>query len=389
MDNSSNPIHDDYIVFGSPFIGDEEINDVVDSLQSGWIGAGPKVAKFENEFAAYKGVAQAAAVNSCTAGLHLSLLAAGLKPGDEVITTPLTFCATINAIVHCGATPVLADVDPQTMNINPVEIENKITPNTKAILPVHFAGRPCEMDDMVQLADAYDLQIIEDCAHAIETEYHGQKAGTIGDFGCFSFYVTKNITTGEGGMVIAKKQEGVDRIKTLALHGLSADAWKRFSDEGFKHYYVVDVGYKYNMMDIQAALGIHQLREIESRWRRRQDIWNLYNEAFAELPVALPAKPELNTRHAYHLYALLIDKANAGISRDEFSLKMHKNGIGVGIHYLSMTEHPCYQERFGWTNDDCPNAFLIGRQTVSLPLSPKLSDLQVERIISTVKHIIC
>ncbi|MDP8246277.1 MAG: DegT/DnrJ/EryC1/StrS family aminotransferase [Candidatus Hinthialibacter antarcticus] len=388
MNDSPNPFHDDYLVFGSPLIEDDEINEVVDSLRKGWIGAGPKVARFEQEFAAYKGTEQAAAVNSCTAGLHLSLLAAGLKPGDEVITTPLTFCATINSIIHSGATPVLADIDPRTMNIDPAEIEKKITRKTKALLPVHFAGRSCEMDSIIQLADRYDLKIIEDCAHAIETEYHGRRAGTIGDFGCFSFYVTKNMTTGEGGMVVAKQKQDIDRVKTLALHGLSADAWKRFSDEGFKHYYVVDVGYKYNMMDIQAALGIHQLQRIESRWKRRQEIWQAYNNTFRDLPITLPAPPENNTRHAYHLYTLLIDEKSAGISRDEFASQLHQLNIGTGIHYLSMTEHPCYQERFGWTNADCPHAFQTGRQTVSLPLSPKLSDLDVERVIAAVRSAI-
>lgn len=379
--NALNPFHDEYLVFGSPLIEEDEINEVVASLRAGWIGAGPKVARFEKEFAAYKGVEQAAAVNSCTAGLHLSLLAAGLKPGDEVITTPLTFCATINAIIHCGAIPVLADINPQTMNIDPHEIEAKLTSRTKAILPVHFAGRPCGMVAIEQLAESHGLQIIEDCAHAIETEHHGRKAGTIGDFGCFSFYVTKNMTTGEGGMVVAKQKQDIDRVKTLALHGLSADAWKRFSDEGFKHYYIIDVGYKYNMIDLQAALGIHQLRRIEARWKRRQEIWNTYNEAFHDLPVTIPPPPEENTRHAYHLYTMLIDENIAGLSRDEFSLRMHQQNIGTGIHYLSMTEHPCYQERFGWTNADCPHAFKVGRQTVSLPLSAKLSNHDVERVV--------
>ncbi len=215
-----------FLVFGAPTIEEAEIDEVVASMRSGWLGTGPKVARFESDFAAYKGVSQAVALNSCTAALHLSLLAAGLKPGDEVITTPMTFCATVNAMIHAGATPVLADVDPVTLNIDPNEIERRITPKTRAILPVHFAGRPCEMDDIMSIAQDHNLKVIEDCAHAIETEYKGRKAGNFGDFGCFSFYVTKNIVTGEGGMVLARDAADAARVKVLGLHGMSKDAWK-------------------------------------------------------------------------------------------------------------------------------------------------------------------
>lgn len=234
---------ENFLVFGSPAIQDAEIQEVVASLKSGWLGTGPKVARFEKDFAAYKGVSHAIAVSSCTAALHLSLLAANLRPDDEVITTALTFCATVNAIIHSGATPVLVDVDPETFNIDPVQVEAKITPRTRAIVPVHFAGRSCNMDTLCTLAQKHDLKIIEDCTHAIETEYKGKKAGTFGDFGCFSFYVTKNVTTGEGGMVLTQSEEYAARIKMLALHGMTKDAWKRFSDEGYKHYHVVECGF--------------------------------------------------------------------------------------------------------------------------------------------------
>ena len=247
------------LVFGSPAIEQAERDEVMAVMQSGWLGTGPKVEQFEQAFSEYKGVAHAAALNSCTAALHLAILAAGIEAGDEVITTPLTFCASINAIIHAGGTPVLADIDPVTMNIDAAQVEAKITSRTKAILPVHFAGRPCDMDALLHLADKHQLKIIEDCAHAIETEYKGQKVGTLGDFGCFSFYVTKNVVTGEGGMVITKSEEDVARIKMLGLHGMSKDAWKRFGDEGFKHYQVLECGFKYNMMDLQAAIGINQL----------------------------------------------------------------------------------------------------------------------------------
>ena len=378
----------DFIIFGAPLIEQNEIDEVVDCLESGWIGTGPRVARFENEFAAYKEHSFAAAVSSCTAAMHLSVLAAGIGPGDEVITTPMTFCATVNAIVHGGAIPVLADVDPRTMNIDPAQVEARITPNTKAILPVHFAGRAADMDALMDIARRHGLKVIEDCAHAIETEYRGRKAGTLGDFGCFSFYATKNVTTGEGGMVLTRSEEDLARIKMLALHGMSKDAWKRFSDDGYKHYYVVDTGFKYNMMDLQAALGIHQLQRVESNWRRREKIWRQYNEAFAGLPVTLPADPERATRHAYHLYTMLIDEDCAGISRDQFLDRMTAGEIGVGVHYLSIPEHPIYQQKFGWRPEDYPNAMRIGRQTVSLPLSAKLTDSEICRVIETVQRTI-
>lgn len=379
---------DRFLVFGAPAIEDAEIAEVVSTMKSGWLGTGPKVARFEQEFAAYKNAKSAIAVNSCTAALHLSYLAAGIKPGDEVITTPLTFCATVNAIIHAKGTPVLVDVDPVTKNIDPKEIVKRITPRTKAIAVVHMAGHPCDMDAIMQIANEHNLQVIEDCAHAIETEYKDQKAGTIGDFGCFSFYVTKNIVTGEGGMIITRAEESLSRLKILALHGMSKDAWKRFGDEGYKHYQVVECGFKYNMMDLQAAIGIHQLNRIETYWYRREEIWNQYNSAFADLPITLPASPEPNTRHGYHLYTILIDEQRTGISRDKFLDAMTAHNIGVGVHYLSIPEHPYYQETFGWQPEDYPNAMAIGRQTVSLPLSARLTDDDVQDVILAVRQIL-
>ena len=388
MEGQKNNLRDDFLIFGSPQINDDEINEVFDSLKSGWLGTGPKVKKFEDDFKRYKNIKHTVAVNSCTAALHLSLKALDLNEGDEVITTPMTFCSTVNAIIHTGATPVLADIDPITMNIDPKKIEEKITKKTKCILPVHFAGRSCEMNEIVQIAKKHELYIIEDCAHAIETIYDGKKAGTFGDFGCFSFYVTKNLVTGEGGMVITNHKESANRIKRLALHGMSKDAWKRFSDEGYQHYYVEEAGYKYNMMDIQAAIGIHQLKRIEKNWSRRQEIWNYYNDNFSELPITLPSPLEKNTKHAYHLYTILIDENKSGLSRDEFLTIMNSEGIGTGVHYLSIPEHPFYQKQFGWKAEDYPNAMKIGKQTVSLPLSPKLSDNDVERVVQSVKKIL-
>jgi dTDP-4-amino-4,6-dideoxygalactose transaminase len=379
-----------FIVFGAPDIQQAEIAEVVDSLDAGWLGTGPKVRQFEHDFATYKGVDAncAAALNSCTAALHVAMLAAGLQPGDEVITTAMTFCATANAAIHAGATPVPADIEPDTLNIDPQQIERKITSRTRAIVPVHFAGRPCDMQAITAIASKHNLQIIEDCAHAIETEYRGQKAGTFGEFGCFSFYATKNVATGEGGMVIANSPEAIDRIKILSLHGMSRDAWHRFSDAGYKHYQVVEAGFKYNMMDLQAAIGIHQLARVEQSWLRRQEIWTRYQQAFRDLPIGIPAEPAADTRHAYHLYTIMVEPDRCGIERDAFIDKMTKANIGVGVHYLSLAQHPYYVDRFGWDVADFPVANRFGLATVSLPISPKLSDAEVDYIIEIVTNII-
>ena len=378
----------DYIVFGQPSIQEEEINEVIHSLKSNWIGTGPKVKKFEYDFAKYKSSSYSAALNSCTAGLHLSCLALNLKIGDEVITSAMTFCATVNTIIHCGATPVLADIDPITWNIDPKKIEERITPKTKAIIPVHFAGRPCDMDSIIKIAKKYNLFIIEDCAHAIETEYKGKKAGTFGDFGVFSFYATKNIVTGEGGMVISENEKQISRIKTLGLHGMSNDAWERFSDKGYKHYLVQESGFKYNMLDIQAAIGIHQLKRIETYSKRRELIWNYYLKEFSDYPIEMSAEVEKNTRHAYHLFILRINKNICGISRDEFIMKMNDKKIGCGVHYQAIPQHPFYKKRFGWKENDFQNSTDFGNETVSIPLSGSLKDIEVERVTNAVKEIL-
>jgi len=372
---------DKFLVFGAPRIKQPEIDEVVDCLKSGWIGTGPKVHQFENLFRKYKGVKHAIAVNSCTAALHLSLLAANIRPGDEVITTPMTFCATINAIIHCGATPVLADCDRRTMNILPEEIEKKITSKTKAILPVHFAGQPCDMEEINELARLYDLLVIEDCAHAIESEYKGKRTGTFGDIGCFSFYVTKNIITGEGGMVITDNDKIAERIKILALHGMSKDAWKRYSDDGYKHYQVIHAGFKYNMMDMQAAIGIHQIKKIEEYHKYRKRIWDKYNNAFQSLDCELPEVVNPKIKHAYHLYTPLIDIKKLGKNRDWVLDALTAENIGVGVHYQPVHLHPYYKKMFGWREGDFVNAEIVGERTISLPLSASLNDSDVEDVL--------
>ena len=378
----------DFLIFGSPLIEEDEIKEVEATLRSGWLGTGPKVTALEDQLKDYTGAEYAMALNSCTAGLHLAMLVAGIKPGEEVITTPVTFCATANVIIHAGAKPIFVDVDKETMNIDPGRIEDAITSKTKAIIPVHMAGRPCEMDTILDIAQRNDLFVIEDAAHCIEGWYKKRKIGNIGDLTCFSFYVTKNVVTGEGGMVTTNRQEWADKIKMYALHGMSKDAWKRYSDEGFKHYQVVYPGFKYNMMDLQAALGIHQIKRVEKYLKRREEIWARYDQAFSELPVIIPAPPEADTVHARHLYTLLVDKETAGISRDDFQQKLHEMNIGTGIHFTSLHVHEYYRETYGFKPHDFPNAKYISDRTISLPLSPKLTDEDVEDVIEGVKAVL-
>jgi dTDP-4-amino-4,6-dideoxygalactose transaminase len=376
-----------YIVFGSPIIEQAAIDLVTKTLETCWIGTGPRVHELETSFAEYTGAKYALATSSCTAALHLAMVTSGVGAGDEVITTPMTFCATANAVIHTGATPVFADCGKEDMNIDPAAIEAAITPRTKAIVPVHFAGRPCDMDAVGAIAARHGLLVIEDAAHATESVFHGKKVGSISNLTCFSFYVTKNMTTGEGGMVTTNDPELAKRIKVLGLHGLSADAWNRFSDKGYKHYDVVFPGFKYNLTDLAASIGLTQLPRLREWLERRALVWERYDQAFGDLPVTLPAPPAPDTTHARHLYTLLI-RDDAPVGRDEFLGEMHRRRIGTGVHYRALHTHPYYRERWGYQPEQYPNAFAIGERTVSLPLSPKLSDADVDRIIREVRSIL-
>ena len=378
-------IRKEFLVFGSPALEEAEIQEVVATLRSGWIGTGPRVARFEQDFKAYIGSRHALALNSCTAALHLSLIAAGVGPGDEVITTPHTFAATANSIVHTGATPVFVDVDRHTQNIDVALIERAITPKTRALLPVHFAGRPCDMDPIMEIARRHGLSVIEDAAHAIESVYRGRHIGTIGDAACFSFYVTKNLVTAEGGMVTTNNEAWAEKIQMYGLHGLSKGAWKRYSDEGFVHYQVLYPGFKYNMTDMQAALGIHQLARVEKYAQRRREIWDQYNAAFADLPAATPIPEAADTYHARHLYTLLVDIDRLRAGRDQIVEDLKAEGIGTGIHFISLHLHPYYRERFGFAPDDFPQSRHISERTLSLPLSARLTAQDVEDVIAAVR----
>lgn len=377
------PIRTSYLTFGAPDVGQPEIDQVVDSMRSGWLSTGKKVAQFESLVSSYIGSRFAKALNSCTAALHLSLIASGIGPGDEVITSPITFAATANVIVHIGAKPVFVDVDKSTGNINPTHIARAITKKTRAIIPIHLYGRPCEMDEIMSLAQKHNLVVIEDAAHAFGATYKGKKIGTIGDFTCFSFYVTKNLVTGEGGMVTTNNKKASEIIEQYGLHGMSRGAWKRYSDHGFKHYTIVVPGFKYNMMDLQAGMGIVQLSRFEAMQRRRKEIWKTYMKELSDLPVILPPPVPNSMTHALHLFTILVDK-----KRDEIVQALHKEGIGTGIHFISLHIHPYYKKTFGFKRKDFPNAINISDRTISLPLSSKLTNQDVSDVVAAVRKVI-
>ncbi len=361
------------LVFGAPEIGTAEIDAVTACLRSGWIGSGPRVAEFEREFARYKGVPYAAAVSSGTAALHLALVAMGIGSGDEVIVPTMTYCSTVHAIVHAGAKPVLVDCEASTSNIDAGRIERNISPRTKAIVVVHMAGRCCDMDHIGEIARRRGLRLIEDCAHALESSYHGSAAGTMGDVGCFSFYPTKSITTGDGGMLIVSDKRLHRRIKILSMQGMTTDAWIRTRRTSRNR--TVAAGFKYNMTDISAALGLAQLPQVEARWRQRQEIWNEYNGQLKDLPVGLPAEPEPHTRHAYHLYSVVLGE-RFPLTRRELVAALRAENIGSGIHFEPVHRQPYYRRRFGYQAADFPAATRIGERTISLPLcaSMKVSE---------------
>jgi dTDP-4-amino-4,6-dideoxygalactose transaminase len=379
-------VGESYVVFGRPSFEEDEIEAVAEVLRGGWAGTGPRTAEFERQFARYIGCRHAVALGSCSASLHLSLVALGIGPGDEVVTTPLTFVATAHAIVHAGARPVFADVDPRTQNLSPEALERALSPRTRAVLPVHLGGRPCEMDAIGEIARRRGLLVLEDAAHGIEAWYHGRKVGTLGDAACFSFYVTKNLTTIEGGMLCTDCDDVAERVRVLGLQGMTADAWARFSDDGYRHYEVSYAGWKANMTDLQAAIGLHQLRKLGPRLERRRRLWERYDEAFADLPCARPEPEAPGTLHARHLYTLQIDPLECGIDRDAFMRALHRRGIGTGVHYRPVHTLAFYRERFGLRPEDAPVAARIGERTVSLPLQPSLADAEQERVVAAVRE---
>lgn len=377
-------MRDDFLVFGKPVIGEAEVAEVVDSLQAAWIGTGPKVQRFERMLEGYLGVRHVRCLGSCTAALMLAIRVLDIGPGDEVIVPAMTFIASANAVEHSGATVVLVDSDPVTGLMDLDAAEAAITPRTAAIMPVHMAGRPIDMDRMNAIRDRHRLRVIEDAAHAIGAEWAGTRIGGHGNLTSYSFYATKNITTGEGG-ALATEDEGIaDRVERLALHGLSVGAWQRFSDAGFKHYEVEEPGFKYNLTDLQAALGIHQLPQLDAWIDQRAEVWGHYNELLAGLPLVLPPDPEPSTRHARHLYTVLVEP-DAPLRRDDLLSHLTRQKIGVGIHYRGVHLHPYYRNRYGIDPASLPIATEISGRTLSLPLAPNLTDEDLQDVADALR----
>lgn len=368
-------------------IGDGEIAEVVDSMRSGWIGTGPKVQRFERMLAEYVGVPYVRCLSSCTAALILSMEALGIGPGDEVLVPAMTFVASANAVEHAGGTPVLVDSAPGTGLIDLDAAAAAITPRTRAIMPVHLAGRPMDMERLAAFRDRHGLVVIEDAAHAIGAEFKGRRIGAFGNVAAFSFYVTKNITTIEGGAIATDSEELAEQIERLALHGLSLGAWQRFSDAGFKHYEVIQPGYKYNMTDVQASLGLRQLPRLDEWIGRRAELWDRYDGQLAGLPLSTPPPPEPDTRHARHLYQVLIEP-DAPLARDKLLDALNERKIGTGVHYRGVHLHPYYRDRYHLAPDDFPLAGAISDRTLSLPLSPKVSDADQDDVVQAMRELL-
>jgi dTDP-4-amino-4,6-dideoxygalactose transaminase len=376
-----------FLVFQAPDIREEDIAAVVDCLRSRWVGTGPRTKLFEEQFAALVEAPHAVAVNSCTAALQLAFHGLGLGPGDEVLTTDMTFCSSVSSIMHTGATPVLCDVELDSLCLDPDQLEARRTSRTRAVLVVHMAGRPCNMDAILEFAALHGLAVVEDCAHAIGAQWRGRPVGSLGDVGCFSFYATKNITTVEGGMLTLRDAVLASRIRRLALHGMSLDAWARFGPAGYSHYDVEEPGYKMNLTDLASALGLSQLARLGEIWERRRFIWEAYDAAFAELPFSLPAIPEPSTRHAYHLYTMLLDSERCGFGRDQLIAGLHAEGIGTGVHYPAISTLRYARTRLGTKPGDYPVAQYIGARTVSLPVAAWMSDEDVNDVIRAVHRL--
>jgi dTDP-4-amino-4,6-dideoxygalactose transaminase len=382
-----------YITYGEPAIGPDEVNAVLNVIKSKWIGSGPVTERFEKKFKEYKKSNYCLALNSCTAGLHLSLKAMNIGRGDEVITTPLTFCSTINSILLVGAKPVLVDINSNTLNIDEKKIKTKITKNTKAIILVHFGGLPCNLYPIINIAKKYKIKIIEDCAHAIESKYYGKHVGNFGSTGCFSFYANKNLTTGEGGMLLTNNKNISSKINVTRLHGLSKDAWKRYMPENvnpkktkFQHYDVTDVGLKYNMIDLNASMGLVQLKKIEKSWQSRQRNYKSYIKRLKKLPLLFQTVNPYPVKHAHHLFTIRINNKKTKKSRDDLVLFLKKNNIGTGINYRCITDMSYYKKNLGWNKNTCKLAKHVGDNIISLPMQATLTLKNINYICNKISE---
>jgi len=383
------PARRNYLDFHRPSFGPEEEREIIDTLRSGWITTGPKTKQFERNFAEYIGVNEAIGLNSCTAGMFLALYSLGIYRGDEVITTPITFPATANVIFHMGAEPVFVDVEPDTLNMNAELIEEKITPRTKAIMPVHFAGRPCNMDAIMKIAQKHGLYVVEDAAHSTESSYHGKKIGTFGDFTSFSLYATKNITTAEGGMLVVKDEKNIERVRILSLHGISKDAWKRYSKHGFNHWEMIEPGYKFNLTDLQSSLGLHQLDKIESFRLKRKKLVENYIRLLKNVPHVTPLNyEEEDIVHAFHIFIVRLDTSRLKNGRDFIMKALQKENIGVGVHFRSLHTQFYFREKYKHLVGSLPIAESSSEEILTIPLYPDLTEEDQHDVVAALKKVI-
>ncbi len=383
------PVRDEFLIFGQPLIGDEEIAEVVATLRSGWLSTGPRTRQFEEDLGRYLGVEHVLGLNSCTAALHLALLSAGVGPGDEVIVPAMTFAATVNVVEHVGARPVFADAAADSYNVDPAAIEACLTPRTKAIIVVHFAGLPCRMDVIAPLAERHGLVLIEDAAHALGTEYHRRKIGTLSDYTCFSFYVTKNVATGEGGALVCRRADADERARVMSLHGMDLGAWQRYSKHGNKHYEVVYPGYKYNLTDLASAIGIHQLKRLDEFIEIRTRYARMLHDLLGDLDaLLLPEVEEQADRHAWHLYPVMVRPEALTVGRDEVMEAVTRENIGIGVHYRAVPMHKYYRDKYGFRRGQFPRAEFISERTFSLPLQPRMTEADVAQVARAVRRVL-
>jgi dTDP-4-amino-4,6-dideoxygalactose transaminase len=382
------PARAEFLPFHRPSFGPEEEAEVVETLRSGWVTMGPKTHRLEAAFREMLDVPHAVAVNSCTAAIHLALIGLGIGPGDEVITTPLSFATTANVLVHVGATPVFADVEPDTLNLDPASVATRIGPRTKAIMPVHLHGHPCDMDALRGLADRHGLLMIEDAAHAIGATYRGRKIGADSTAAAFSFYATKNITAGEGGMLATQRRDLAERVEILRLHGMSRGAWKRYGSDGFRHWDILLPGYKYNLSDVHAAIGLAQLPKLEKFWVERKRLWEQYDAWLAGLPEVIRPVIRPEVRSAYHLYNLRVKVERLRWTRDQVMAGVQAENIGLGVHFRALHLHPYYRERFGFQRGLCPVAEAASDRLFSLPLYPGLAEADARDVVCAVAKVL-
>ena len=378
---------DDFLPYNRPLIGEEEIAEVVDTLRSGWLTTGPKTRRFEEDLARYVEAPHVLALSSGTAALHLGLAAAGIGPGDEVITSALTFASCAHVIVHLGAKPVLADIREDDFNIDPEGIARLVTPKTRALMPVHYAGQPCRMDDILAIARPRHLFVLDDAAHAIGARYGERSVGSLADATAFSFYATKNLATGEGGALATADPEIDARARVLALHGMSRDAWGRYEAGGSWYYEIVEAGYKYNFTDIQAALGLHQLRRLDAMTERRAALAERYWRGLADVPEVLLPQVRPEVRHAWHLYPLRLRPEALRVDRGRFIELLTERGIGTSVHFIPLYRHPYYRENFGFRPQDFPVTERVYESIISLPLYPAMTDADADRVVEAVRDI--